>query len=80
MIDLLDFNEPLFKLSKVIGFEPHWPGTEDEELALFGIAYKRGRIPFQCPLSSEEAIAKLDLYPSIKATFVKYFPFATLEN
>ena len=75
MVDLLDFNGPLFKLSKVIGFEPHWPGTEDEELALFGITYQRDRIPFQCPLNREEAIAKLERHPSIKETFIKNFPF-----
>ena|ERR1700761_3155662 len=79
LLDLLDFKEALFKIYKVIGFVPPWPGTEDEKLALLGIAYNRGREPFQCPLKREEAVEKLRQFPSVQQTFVETFPFLPRE-
>jgi hypothetical protein len=78
LLDLLEFKGPLFKIYKIIGFVPPWPGTDDEKLALFGVAYQRGREPFQCPLSRDEALAKLKEFPNVRLTFAKTFPFLTL--
>jgi hypothetical protein len=78
LLELLEFSGPLFKIYKIIGFVPSWPGTQDEKLALFGIAYKRGREPFQCPLTREQALAKLEEFPNVRAVFSKMFSFIVL--
>jgi hypothetical protein len=75
MVDLLEFKGPLASVFKVIGFVPHWPYSEDEELALFGITFNRGRTRFECPLSTEEAIEKLRQFPRIEKRFRSEFPF-----
>ena len=46
LVDLLEFEGPLFKIYEIIGFVPSWPGTDGKKAALYGIAYKRGIIPF----------------------------------
>lgn len=75
LIDLLDFDSPLAHIFKVIGFVPHWPFSEEARLALYGIAFKRGRQPYDCPLSREEAIQILAQFPEVESTFRAEFPF-----
>lgn len=77
-VDLLDFKPPLYTITKVIGFVPNWAYSEDEELALFGIAYLRGRVPYDCPLSRDEALLKLKSHPAIEQKFRAEFPFVDL--
>lgn len=78
LVDLLEFNGPLLSIFKVIGFVPHWPYTKDEEKALLGITFKRGRSRFESPLTPEQAFAKLEKYPRIEARFRLEFPFVNL--
>ncbi len=75
LIDLLDFEAPLSHIFKVIGFVPHWPFSEDAKDALYGIAFKRGRQPYDCPLTREQAIQKLNQYPEVELRFRTEFPF-----
>lgn len=75
LIDLLDFKGPLSDIFKVVGFVPHWPFGEDAELALYGIAFKRGRQPYDCPLNREEALQKLAQYPQVESAYRSEFPF-----
>jgi len=74
LIDLLDLNVPLH-IFKVIGFVPHWPFSEDARLALWGIAFKRGRQTYDCPVSREEAIRTIAEYPEVESKFRAEFPF-----
>jgi hypothetical protein len=73
--DLAYFDEPLFHISKVIGFVPHWPFSLEDKQALDGIAYKRGVEPYDCPLTKEEALKKLEECPHIEKKFREIFPF-----
>src|SRR5262245_5426791 len=71
---LFEFRGPLFKIYETIGFVPHWPYTDDEKLALLGIAFKRGREPFDPPIDRETALKKLHQYPHIEERFRATFP------
>lgn len=73
--ELSGFSGPLCKIYKAIGFVPHWPFSEDEKLALVGIAYKRGHEPFDCPIDRETAAEKLKQYPHVEERFRSAFPF-----
>ena len=75
LIELSEFSGPLYQIYKAIGFVPHWPYSEDERLALFGIAFKRGRQPFDCPLDRPTAAQKLKQYPHLEERFCSTFPF-----
>lgn len=75
LIDLLDFQPPLHAIFKTIGFVPHWPFSRDEELALYNFAFLRGRRPYDCPLTPEQAARKLKAYSHIEQTFRAEFPF-----
>lgn len=75
LVDLLEFSAPLSHIYKVIGFVPHWPQPDDAKEALFGIAFKRGRQPYDCPIDRETAIRKLNQFPQVESTFRAEFPF-----
>jgi hypothetical protein len=75
LIDLCEFDDSPFKIYKVIGFVPLWSYSEDQRLALFGIAARRGREPFDWPLTVDEAVEKLAQHPEIEAAFRTEFPF-----
>jgi hypothetical protein len=75
LVELLEFDAPLAHIHKVIGFVPHWPFSEDAKEALFGIAFKRGRQPYGCPISRETALHKLTKYPQVESTFRAELPF-----
>lgn len=75
MVDLLEFNSPLADIFQIIGFVPHWPYSEDAELALYGLAFKRGREPYDCPLDRGTALKKLEQHPEVESTFCAEFPF-----
>jgi hypothetical protein len=77
--DLVDFTEPLFKISKVYGFSPVWERTQDEEIALFGIAYLRGITLCDCPVEESEALAVLQAHRNILDRFRRTFPFLEVE-
>jgi hypothetical protein len=75
VFELADFNERLPQLFKIVGFVPHWTHTEDENLALHGIAFKRKREVYNPPVPAEVALAKLQQNPHVETRFRKTFPF-----
>ncbi len=75
IVELMDFNGALFEVINIIGFSPYWKRTEDEEKALYGIAYKRGMEIYDPSVGKQEALEKLIENPSIEKTFKKTFPF-----
>lgn len=80
IVDLMAFNEAIFKVTNVIGFAPHWERTEDEEKALYGISYKRGINVYDSSVSKQQALDKLDENPLIEKKFRKVFPFINIEG
>lgn len=47
LYDLIEFDEPIFKIYKVIGYVPNWSHSKNEEYALYGIALLRGTVPIR---------------------------------
>lgn len=78
IFDLMDFDQPLAHLYKVIGFAPVWKHTDDEADALYGIAIQRGRELFNPPVSKPSALELLRKNPSIAERFRRTFPFIAL--
>lgn len=75
MYELMDFDDELYKIYKVIGYVPSWEYTSDEDFALYGIAVRRGVGLFDAPLFAEEAVKKLDSSPHVEKIFRNIFPF-----
>lgn len=75
IFDLADFNERLPHLFKLIGFTPGWKHTQDEEQALYGIAFRRKRDVYDSPVPAEIAFEALAKNPRVEALFRKTFPF-----
>lgn len=78
LLDLIDFNKPSADIYNVIGFSPHWSFTNDDDKALYGIALKRGKTPYEKPCSPEEAFEKLDQRPALLRHFKEIFPFVEI--
>ena len=79
IFDLMDFEGPLAKITKVVGFTPDWNLTPEMEAALFGIAIKRGRQPYDMPITEASALAALDSCKEVVEQFRENFPFISLE-
>jgi len=75
LYELMDFHDEIFKVYKVIGYVPHWEHAEDDEHALYGIAVRRGFEPYDMPLTSDEALARLDASPNVERLFSQVFDF-----
>lgn len=75
IFDLMEFEGPLAKVYKLVGFVPSWGGTEEERAALFGIAVKRKRERYEWPIPPEEALRALERNPALMERFRKTFPF-----
>ena len=78
LFDLMDFDQPLAHLYKVIGFAPVWKHSDDEADALYGIAVQRGRVLYDAPVSKQSALELLRNNPLITERFRRTFPFITL--
>jgi hypothetical protein len=63
----------------VIGFVPSRGLSEDQELAVGGVALVRGREPFDPPASRTEALAALGRHPEVLAEFRSTFPFLAVS-
>ncbi len=59
----------------VIGFVPSRGLTESQENAILGIAFARGREPFDPPVSRSGALEALERHPEVLAEFRATFPF-----
>lgn len=78
--DLVDFDEPLFHISNVIGFVPDSNLSPAQDNALTGIAYLRGVDIYDPPVSKEKALTALKKNPQIMKEFKRFFPFVKFES
>ena len=78
-VDLMDFDEPLFHIHKVIGFVTGSGLSEDEKTALVGIAFVRGRDQFEPVPTKEQALDALAAHDSVLTRFRRTFPFIDLQ-
>ncbi|MBP7867409.1 MAG: hypothetical protein KA419_15865 [Acidobacteria bacterium] len=78
LVDLLDFNGPMTRIFKVIGFVPDWPFPIEAKAALLAIAYQRGTPPEDCKISSTEAEEIRNRFPQVETRFKEMFPFANI--
>lgn len=76
--DLMEFQDEIFKVYKVIGFVPYWEHSDIDEYALYGVAVRRGFEPYDMPLTPSEALAHLEASPDIENSFREVFPFIKL--
>ncbi len=75
LLDLSTFDRELCHLYEVIGFVPHCGLSDSEDDALVGIAYARGRSPFEPEPTREQALAALRQHPQVLERFRATFPF-----
>jgi hypothetical protein len=80
IVDLSTFDEPLTHLFKIIGFVPHSGLSDEEKVALAGIAFMRGHEQFEPLPTREEALAALARYPQVLTRFRETFPFIALPD
>ena len=78
LYDLMDFQDEIFKVYKVIGYVPHWEHEKGDEYALYGIAVRRGFKPYDMPISTNEALTHLEASPHIENLFKEVFAFIQL--
>ena len=76
--ELLNFDEPRFHIIRSIGFSPGRSFTEQEDEAVFGIAYLRNRKVFDGP-SKDRALNSLHNNHEILTEFRTSFPFIQVE-
>jgi hypothetical protein len=79
IVDLSTFDEPLFHISRVVGFVPHSNLSDSEKDALVGIAFVRGREQFEPVPSRDQALAALAAHPPVLARFRETFPFISVQ-
>ncbi len=75
LFDLAEYNGTLAKIDGVLGFVPSWRHSDEDEVALYGIAARRGADMFDWPIEREAALAALAGCPQIEARFRQTFPF-----
>lgn len=73
--DLIDFDGPLFKISKIIGFSPINYLSLEEEYSIYGIAYIRKINVIDSPVEMSKAISLLRLNCYLLDKFKYFFPF-----
>ena len=78
--ELLEFDDSLFKIIKVIGFSPVGHLAEDENKALYGIIYLRNIKPYEKIFSKKVALKALKRNPHIYQRFKDFFPFIELPE
>ncbi|WP_316364545.1 hypothetical protein [Candidatus Thiodiazotropha sp. CDECU1] len=78
LFEILDIDEKYdytLKRQSVIGFTPSWEGTNQEENALDGIAYKRNLNHKSDSVNREDALKALEEQSHIEKHFREMFPF-----
>lgn len=73
--DILDFNEPLFHLTKLIGFDLINDLSKEEEYSIYGIAFLRNNNIYDPPINKNEAVSYVTQNRHILERFHKFFPF-----
>ena len=77
--DIIDLKEKFdFVPLRIMGFNPYWEHTDDEDDALDGIGYKRSLDFNSDAVSRSDALQKLIANPHIEERFRKTFPFIDL--
>ena len=80
MFDLVDFDDPLYKIGQVIGFVCGWKHTRAEDLALEGIAIARGFEPYETAAPHTVLLKRLKEHPQVLQKFKDVFPFIDLAG
>jgi len=80
IVDLSTFDDSLFHILRVIGFVPGSGLDEEEEIALVGIAFARGREQFEPKPTKQQALAALAAHPDILLRFHDTFPFINVQR
>ncbi|MFC7422147.1 hypothetical protein ACFQNF_20010 [Iodobacter arcticus] len=75
ILDLLDFDQPIMNVFNVLGFVPSWECSDEEDLALYGIAIERGRPVYDVPGTIADAKEALLALPNVRMLYEKNFPF-----
>lgn len=78
LFDLIDFNQPLFHISKIIGFVPDNDLSEAEQNALTGIAFLRKISLYNTDMTKERALKALEGNPHILNRYKLFFPFVEI--
>jgi hypothetical protein len=78
LIELGGFRGYPKDIYRFIGFVPSSGLSTSQKDALVGIAFARGRDPFDPPVSRSKARAALERHPDMLAEFRETFPFLTL--
>jgi len=73
------FDGYLKDIYQVIGFVPSRGLSASQALAVVGIAFARGREPFDPPAPHSEALAALRQHPEVLSEFRSTFPFLVVE-
>lgn len=79
MYDLLEFDKPLFHLSREIGFDLINDLSKEEEYSLYGIGFMRQHDIYESPIDKETAIIYTKRNIHILERFSKLFPFIYFE-
>lgn len=75
LFELLDFNDSLAKIYNSIGFVPISNLSEEESLALYGIAYLRKKDIYDPEINKSQALKLLEKHPLVMNRFKEAFPF-----
>ena len=79
LVDVSTFDEPLFHISRVIGFVPVSGLSDSEQVALVGIAFLRGRDQFEPAPTREQAVSALATHQHLVTRFRETFPFIIFD-
>jgi hypothetical protein len=79
LFELVDFDGPLAKIYRVIGFVPVWEHDERDIASLYGIAAQRGRERYEWPVPPDVAKEKLRRNRKIQKRFASTFPFISFD-
>jgi len=80
IFELCDFDGYLKDIYEVVGFVPSWECSRADESALFGIAGRRGAVPFDWPVSQQTAERALARNQQLLDKFRGVFPFIPLKT
>ena len=75
IFELAEFDDSFSKVFGVIGFVPDLELSRRAEAALYGIAVRRGKQPFDWPVTPDVALRALLEEPDVEARFRQQFVF-----
>ncbi|MBZ2188662.1 hypothetical protein K8B33_15910 [Alcanivorax sp. JB21] len=75
LLDLMEFDGPLSSVYRIVGFDPVWNRSDDEDLALTGLAIKRNKKIYDMPASPDAIQQSLSENHEVEEMFRRIFPF-----